>query len=407
MRGIARGELRVPAGVLSVDLTRQAYDDVVDVSGYATVWCLVREGDRPLALSFFDVEDDETLTVGAVAATVEPRVPADVLVGASDSSLTVVICTRDRLAGLDATLASLMKQTDRNFDVLVVDNSATGSAQQAASRGMAQPRMAVRWVHEPAPGLSRARNRALRELQSDYVAWLDDDELADPTWVAAIKAGFGHPARPDAVSGLMLPAELRTAAQVDFERYGGFNKGRGVTPEVLRAGTPTVENPLYPLPNFGAGGNMAFRVSALRAAGGFDNRLGAGTLTHGGEETRVLSAMLERGGAVLHWPSAITWHYHRATDAELEKQFYGYSAGLSAFYMSLILTSPRYLFRIARLVPKGLSKIAANSGQRGSSDGPPPGFPAHLLKAGRRGLLAGASLYLREAWRQRRNGQHG
>ena len=75
--------------------------------------------------------------------------------------------------------------------------------------------------------------------------------------------------------------------QVNFERYGGFNKGRGIEPVPLLAGTPSVFDPLYPLPNFGAGGNMAFRTERRRAIGGFDNRLGAGTLTHCGEETRV------------------------------------------------------------------------------------------------------------------------
>jgi hypothetical protein len=158
---------------------------------------------------------------------------------------------------------------------------------------------------------------------------------------------------------------------------------------------------LYPLPNFGAGGNMAFRVDALRGLGGFDNCLGAGTLTHGGEETKVLSALLDQGSAVLYWPSAITWHYHRSTDVELEKQFYGYSAGLAAFYMSLLLTSPKYLIRILMLVPRGIVKIIANSEPGRGDDGPPPGFPASLLRAGRRGLLAGAFLYVRERLRQR------
>ena len=37
------------------------------------------------------------------------------------------------------------------------------------------------------------------------------------------------------------------------------------SPFRLIAGTPTVFDPLYPLPNFGAGGNMAFRTEALHA----------------------------------------------------------------------------------------------------------------------------------------------
>ena len=112
--------------------------------------------------------------------------------------------------------------------------------------------------------------------------------------------------------GVMLPAELESEAQVRFEQYGGFSKGRGMAPEVLRTGTSSVVSPLYPLPAFGPGGNMAFQTELLRAVGGFDPCLGAGTRTHGGEEVRVLSSLLSAGHALLHWPAAITWHTHRS-----------------------------------------------------------------------------------------------
>ena len=206
-----------------------------------------------------------------------------------------------------------------------------------------------------------------------------------------------------AVVGVMVPAELETQAQINFERYGGFNKGRGMQPEVLRAGTSAVADPLLPLPNFGAGGNMAFRTDALRNIGGFDNRLGAGTLTCGGEETRALSLILDSGGVILHWPPAVTWHYHRRTDDALERQFFGYAAGLPAYYMSLLATSPRYFFRLVRLAPQ-LAKLYLARRQPGSADLPPPDFPEHLLHASRRGLVQGGWLYVREVAKQRRQG---
>jgi GT2 family glycosyltransferase len=317
-------------------------------------------------------------------------------------SMTVVICTRDRRAGLVNVLKSLALQSDRSFEVLVVDNSWDGALARCGVDGDLGDwdGLDVRYCHEPRPGLSRARNLGLAEVRTEFHAWIDDDEVADSEWVAWIKRAFASPCQPDAVGGVMLPAQLDTPAQVLFERYGGFNKGRGMQPEELRAGTPSVIHPLYPLPNFGAGGNMAFRTEALRSIGGFDNRLGAGTLTHGGEETRALSLLLEAGATVLHWPPAITWHYHRTTDEALERQFFGYSAGLTAYYASLLSTSPKYLARILSFIPRGVRKILANRGA-GGSEGPPDGFPENLLRAGRKGLYSGAFLYIREAVRQR------
>jgi glycosyltransferase involved in cell wall biosynthesis len=400
VRDIERGELRAPAWVIDIDIARDYGDEAVDVTRFAAAWCLVRRDGVPVATRFLDIEADPSIALAhlrdhfAAVSLPQPVETSDDL----DASLTVVICTRDRPEGLVHTLASLAGQSDSGFEVVIVDNSSDGTAAQAL---VGFTGLTMRYCHEPIPGLSRARNRGLNEVRSELIAWIDDDEVADPNWIAWLKRGFAVPDRPDAVTGVMLPAELETDAQVNFERYGGFNKGRGIEPVALRAGTPSVFDPLYPLPSFGAGGNMAFRTERLRAIGGFDNRLGPGTLTLNGEETRALSLLLENGSMILHWPPAITWHYHRRTDEALEKQFFGYSAGLTAFYMSMILTSPKYVWRILRFVPRGVKRMLANRGS-GRPDVPTGGVPDNLLRAGRKGLLQGAWLYLREVRRQRR-----
>jgi GT2 family glycosyltransferase len=256
-------------------------------------------------------------------------------------------------------------------------------------------------VTEPRPGLSRARNRGLEAVQTDLVAWIDDDEVADPDWIRRVKEGFAHEARPAAVCGVMLPAELEFEAQVRFEQYGGFTKGREMAPEVLRAGTPSVISPLYPLPSFGPGGNMAFRTESLRAVGPFDPCLGAGTRTHGCEETRVLSLLLSSGQTILYWPAAITWHTHRREMAALQKQLYGYSAGLSAFYASMLRSRPAVAFDLVRLVPLVLRDLRHGSDNQRTGD-LPDDFPVQLRKAARRGLLEGGFMYAYEAIRDRR-----
>jgi glycosyltransferase involved in cell wall biosynthesis len=402
MHEIDSAGLSAPACVLDIDVARDLSEVVLDVERFKT--CLVRRNGIPSAKRFLDLRSDASVALGDLQnlfvgdASVAAELTQHLTMPPVATTLTVVICTRDRRGGLESTLASLVKQSDPEFDVLVVDNSHDGDVARTLT---AFEGLDITCCHEPAPGLSRARNKGLSVVRSELIAWLDDDEVADPDWVAWMKCGFALPHQPAAVAGVMLPAELETAAQVDFERYGGFNKGRGMAPELLVAGTPSVPEPLYPLPNFGAGGNMAFRTSALRAIGGFDNRLGAGTLTRGGEETLAMALLLERGSTIQHWPPAVTWHYHRRSRADLEKQFYGYSAGLTAFYMSLILSSPKYLIRIGGLIGPGLKRIRANR-HAGQADGPPRDFPEEVLAAGRRGLLRGAALYLQEARRQRR-----
>jgi hypothetical protein len=80
---------------------------------------------------------------------------------------------------------------------------------------------------------------------------------------------------------------------------------------------------------------------------------------------------------------------------QLERQFYGYSAGLAAFYLSMIRYEPRTVLEIVKLVPQGLSDVLGHRG-KGRSGDLPNDFPPELLEAGRRGLRRGAGLYLRE-----------
>ena len=407
MRRIDRKGLRAPARVLDLELepVSKIGQDPLAVEQYDTIWCLARIRGIPQEISFWDIADDAEVSLRDLrdilraGRTVNDWMSQGAPPQTASLNATVVICTRDRPAGLRATLASLRLQTDSNFRVLVVDN---GSGWRESAKVVEQLDLPdCDYAIESRPGLARARNRALEIVHTDLVAWIDDDEVADSDWVRRLKEGFTHGAQPAAVCGLMLPAELEFEAQVRFEQYGGFNKGRGIAPEILRKGASSVISPLYPLPAFGSGGNMAFRTESLRSVNGFDPCLGAGTRTHGGEETGVLSSLLTSDHTVLHWPAAITWHTHRREMAALRKQFYGYSAGLTAFYASMIRSRPSVALDILRLAPQ-VRRDLRRDGKNLRSGQLPDDFPAYLLKASRRGLLEGGLMYAYEAIRSRR-----
>ena len=407
MLRIDRKDLRAPARVLDLELTTaDAGEEFAAVKQYNTVWCLSRIGGVAQEISFWDVTGDEAISMRTLRDQLRTRrgvgecIVLEPSPQVTDSpGMTVVICTRDRHAGLHATLLGLQRQTDAMFRVVVVDNAPTSSESADVVKRLGLAR--CEYVVEPRAGLSRARNCGLKVVGTELVAWLDDDEVPDADWVRRLKQGFAHEAIPAAVCGGMFPAELEFEAQVRFEQYGGFNKGRGMAPEVLRAGTASVVSPLYPLPAFGPGGNMAFRTEALRAVGGFDPCLGAGTRTHGGEECRALSLLLSAGHTVLHWPTAITWHTHRREMSALRKQLYGYSAGTTAFLASMIRSRPMVVFEVLRLTPHALRDLRHGS-ENLRSGHLPEDFPADLKNASRRGLLEGGFMYVYEVMRDRR-----
>jgi hypothetical protein len=138
---------------------------------------------------------------------------------------------------------------------------------------------------------------------------------------------------------------------------------------------------------------MAFRVSALERIGGFDVALGAGSRCMGAEDTRAFTELLCVGGTVVYQPTAVTRHFHRRSEGELRRQMLGYGVGLTAFYTSLVLTRPRCIPDLARLAPIAFRDLMGNDSLR--SGGLPSDFPSELLKANRRGALAGPMRYIR------------
>lgn len=318
---------------------------------------------------------------------------------------SVVICTRDRPAQLRRALASLRAQDHPNFAVWVVDNAPTSDATRQVVESFT-PDMDVRYVLEPRPGLSRARNAALRcELEGDVVAWFDDDEIADPEWLSELMRAFDG--RPDVVaaSGMVVPAELDTLAQMWFEQFGGHSKGRGFTVDWFSPATWKKQHPFFPLPLFGTGASMAFRIDTLRQVGGFDEALGAGTLTGGGEDTKILTDVLLTGGTAGWWPTAISRHFHRRDFEELREQLVGYGAGLTAFYAALIWAKPAIIFDLFRLAPRALHALYSPDSLRVATL--EEDFPRSLLAQNRRNMLAGPWLYVRAKirnWRMDRRG---
>ena len=118
--------------------------------------------------------------------------------------LTVAICTWNRASLLGRTLETLVraKRPRAPWELIVVDNHCTDDTQRVLDR-FAGP-LPLRPVFEAEPGLSHARNAAIRHATGDYVVWTDDDVLVGEEWLCAYEAAverwpeaavFGGPVR--------------------------------------------------------------------------------------------------------------------------------------------------------------------------------------------------------------------
>ncbi|MDR2820252.1 MAG: glycosyltransferase [Desulfovibrio sp.] len=209
--------------------------------------------------------------------------------------LTVIICTYNRAYILGECLQSLVDQTASHdsFEVIVIDNNSTDDTREVAESFRGNfPNLHV--VFEPEQGLSHARNRALVEAETEWIAFLDDDAKAYPNWVETI---------------------LATIEKDDFDLFGGPYLAWhrfGPPPKWFSSEwetTISIQNyyGLLPVNNYPTGGNCVFKKSLI--AGRFPTHIGmVGNKCAYGEETLLFIRMREQGARLGWVPDMLVDH---------------------------------------------------------------------------------------------------
>ncbi len=333
--------------------------------------------------------------VSALAGRMQDGGPAPVAARPArpGPSASVVVATLDRPDDLRECLRQLREQvTASPVEVVVVDNNPDSGGTAAVLAEFPD----VVAVSERRRGLSYARNTGIRAAGGEIVVMTDDDVRMPPDWLDALLAPF---ARPDvsAVTGNVLPLELRTRSQRLFEIYGGL--GRGFDPQEFDATWLERFRSAAPTWKLGATANAAFRASVLRDVGLLHEALGAGMPAAVGEDTLLFYRVLKAGHTLVYEPRAHVWHRHRPDMAGLRKQLYGYSKGHVAYHLTTLvedrdLRALHYL--LVRLPKVHVRRITERL--RGRAPYP---LPLNLLEIA--GNLAGPAAFVQSRRRVRNN----
>jgi O-antigen biosynthesis protein len=261
-------------------------------------------------------------------------------VAADAPACSIVVCTRNRPDALHRCLQALEQLAYPSFDVVVVDNAPSDNRAFDVAR-----RAGVRYIGEPIPGLSRARNTGARACSSELIAFIDDDAVPDPMWLGHLAARFDAP-DVAAATGRTLPLlEAPDASGSDFTDLG---------PSVIRLDR---RNPhWFEIASFGGignGNNMAFRRRVFDEWRGFDEGLGRGALLSSCEEHRAFAELIEGGYAVVYTPKARVRHPVPTTLEERQRQYIESRADLVAYAVFLFVVT-RQRWRVARYIAEAV-----------------------------------------------------
>ncbi len=105
-----------------------------------------------------------------------------------DVSIIIPSYLRPEMVARAVNSCLAQEGVDVPFEIVVVDNDPAGSARPVIAALAANSAVPIRYVGESRPGISHARNTGVAAAAGRYVAFLDDDEEADPGWLAALLA---------------------------------------------------------------------------------------------------------------------------------------------------------------------------------------------------------------------------
>lgn len=226
--------------------------------------------------------------------------------------ISVAVCTYNRTDVLPKCLESLANQSAEKelFEVLIIDNNSTDNTKQITS-DFCEKSLNFKYIFEEKQGLSQARNRAIDEAKGTYLAYIDDDAIADKEWVEKIIFVIQNYKNIAAFGGKILPWYNTEKPKWFKEEFGLRSWGD----EHLQL---SLQN--YP---FGlSGSNMIFKKDILAKYNGFSAEYGmTGNKIAFGEESLLFNKMLRNNENVQYFPDLFVYHLVSEKSFSLKNTF--------------------------------------------------------------------------------------
>jgi len=213
----------------------------------------------------------------------------------SDVSVVISVFSIERADNVVACIESLKKQTLPPKEVVVVlDPDSVLVSYYEGRLGSS-----VRLVVSDGFGLSAARNVGVKSCGSEFIAFIDDDAVADRDWLRCLVSSF--------VDSLVIGVGGRVVPVWPGQRPGWFPEELywviGCSYKGLPMKKASVRNPI--------GCNMAFRRSVFERVGLFNTNIGrVGNVLLGHDDTefgiRATSKLL--GSTIIYDPQAVVYH---------------------------------------------------------------------------------------------------
>lgn len=228
-------------------------------------------------------------------------------------TISVIIATKNRPDKIISCLQALLKNTAKNIEIIVIDQSDDIKTKQAMDRIHTST---VCYFSSSHNGKSSAMNKGLAVSKGEIVAFTDDDCIVSNNWIKEILSTF------DKYPGV---------ACITGNTYPYKNIPKWSCPPTLSTKFKIFTKPIYHTA-IGFGNNFTIRRSVLKSVGLFKTWLGPGSLSTNCEDGEMILRVLTHGNKILHNPKMVVYHNKQLNNLELHQQNLSYICGEVACY---------------------------------------------------------------------------
>lgn len=224
----------------------------------------------------------------------------------SNLSATIVVPTFNRAGVLAECLeAVLNQQYDSDYEVIVVDDGSRDETPSLLEEWRAEHSARLSVFRQENSGPAKARNRGAREARGKFLAFIDDDCVAEPLWLASL-VGTIRSAGGSAAAGAMINRESTWVS-----RY--------IVKEVVIDQHLAADGNVRDLIT----GNFCIRADVFHRAGGFDEQIRVA----GGEDTEFGFRLQSLGYRIAYAPKARVRHRSHLILSDYLRMIYRHGRG--------------------------------------------------------------------------------
>ncbi|OGY27923.1 MAG: hypothetical protein A2802_02615 [Candidatus Woykebacteria bacterium RIFCSPHIGHO2_01_FULL_43_29] len=238
--------------------------------------------------------------------------------------ISVIIPTYKRKDKLRQTLESVLNQSIKDYEVIVVEDGSNDGTKEMVTE-LRDTHKNLSYFYQTNKGPAAARNQGISKAKGEIIAFTDDDCVVPRDWLERLLAGFKKHPEVVGVGGKLEASEdeLKKNVYARYEKYMSL-KAYGTGEKEVIGG--------FDCPAGGTN-NLAYKKKVLVEVGGFDETFPVAA----GEDADIKKRITDKGYKILYLPLKVEHHQDYYFGGFLKQS---YNRGIGSYHFQKKWSQP-------------------------------------------------------------------